>query len=99
MTKVLQDSGNAIRTVRKIKIENGLLILSVINNCSYLSRDVAELSLFFVFDFSHLVQKLRLKIVRNSSDLVNCKNPSSIPLKHAVKVTGDTGQTKVKTEF
>lgn len=28
----------------------------------------------------------------NSSDLVICKSPSWIPLKHAVKVTGDTWQ-------
>lgn len=58
MTKVLQDSGNAIRTVRKIKIKNGLVIVLVINDWSYPSRDMTDLSsFFFVFEFSHLVQK------------------------------------------
>lgn len=47
MTKVLQNSGNAIRTVRKIKIKNGLLIVHVINHWSYPSRDVTNLSSFF----------------------------------------------------
>lgn len=48
MTKVLQDSGNAIRKVRKIKIKNGRLIVHVINNWSYPSRDVTDLSSFFL---------------------------------------------------
>lgn len=55
-------------------MKNRLLILDVINYWSYPSRDVAELWSFVVFKFSHFIQKVRLKIVMNSSSLAICKS-------------------------
>lgn len=60
--------------LEKIKIKNRLSIVNVINYWSYPSRDAAEVLSFVVFKFSHLVQKVRLKIVMNSSGLAIYKS-------------------------